>query len=365
MKESRGTEKQSGEKRSRVYVCHTYYHVYVTLLKEMNIRRQEGEADRADLVLSRMSSELINEDFIERVRRSGIFGEVLLLDERRDSEFPELRKYRETTGGFVRKLWRRMLLCRKFPRRLENCIDVDFTRYREIYVYCDADPIGYYLNYKKIPYHAVEDGLDCNRDFDMVRHFNRKFWGLKCLLAKWGLIFMENGYSRYALDMEVNDLACIAYRHRNWKAVPRERLKQALTDGEKKMIFAVFVKDAQGLLDQCGGRDRVLILTQPLCELNVRERIFRDIIAEYGEGAQVILKPHPRDELDYERLFPECIVLEGKFPVEVLNFHPGFHFKRVISVVTTAIDAIEFADEKINLGMDFLDRYEDPAVHRY
>lgn len=36
---------------------------------------------------------------------------------------------------------------------------VDFKKYQDIYVFCDSDPIGYYLNYKKIHYHAVEDGL--------------------------------------------------------------------------------------------------------------------------------------------------------------------------------------------------------------
>ena len=67
----------------------------------------------------------------------------------------------------------------------------------------------------------------------------------------------------------------------------------------------------------------MLVLTEPLCELPVREQIFRDIVAKYGKDAQVILKPHPRDVLDYHKLFPDDIVLDGKFPMEILNFIEG------------------------------------------
>ena len=57
---------------------------------------------------------------------------------------------------------------------------------------------------------------------------------------------------------------------------------------------------------------KVLVLTEPLCELPVREQIFRDIVAKYGKDAQVILKPHPRDVLDYHKLFPDDIVLDDR-----------------------------------------------------
>lgn len=354
------------EKSRRVYVCHTYYHIYVTLLKELNFQHQD-KTDRADIILSRMSPELLETDFINRLRESAVFEKVLLMNERRDSEFPELQKYRKSSGGFFAKMLRRMILSKKFPKKLEDCIDVDFAGYKDIYVYCDEDPIGYYLNYKKIRYHAVEDGLDCNKDFDTVIHFNQKFWPLKRWMAKKGLIFLENGYSRYAVDMEVNDLSCIAYKHAGWKEVPRKLLKEQLSDSDKETIFAVFIKNADVLIEQCSDlrKENVLILTQPLCSMDIRQQIFEDIIEKYAKGAQVLIKPHPRDTLDYKEKFKECLVLEQKFPVEVLNFRPEIRFKKVISVITTAIDAIEFADEKINLGPDFLDLYEEPEKHRY
>ncbi len=38
--------------RSRIYVCHTLYHVYVSLLKEMN--RKDGKNEKADIALSKV-----------------------------------------------------------------------------------------------------------------------------------------------------------------------------------------------------------------------------------------------------------------------------------------------------------------------
>ncbi len=77
----------------------------------------------------------------------------------------------------------------------------------------------------------------------------------------------------------------------------------------------------------------------------------------------VLIKPHPRDVLDYRKLFPENIVLDGKFPMEVLNYIPDLRFRRVISVFTV-VHAIRFAEEIIYLGEDFMDQYEAPEMHR-
>ena len=82
-----------------------------------------------------------------------------------------------------------------------------------------------------------------------------------------------------------------------------------------------------------------------------------------GEKALVLLKPHPRDVLDYKKLFPEHIVLDSKFPMEILNYVEGLSFDRVVSVFTVP-DAIRFAKEKVFLGEDFMDRYEAPEIHR-
>ena len=64
-----------------IYVCHTYYHVFVTMLKELN--KPAEERGKATLVLSRMSNDF--EDFKARAEKSGVFAEVIEFDEKRDT----------------------------------------------------------------------------------------------------------------------------------------------------------------------------------------------------------------------------------------------------------------------------------------
>ena len=135
--------------------------------------------------------------------------------------------------------------------------------------------------------------------------------------------------------------------------------------------MSVFIDDFEELEKMLalgeGHEHKVLVLSEPLCDLETRKRIFRDIIAEYGsidgKKAQILIKPHPRDVLDYRELFPEHVVLDGKFPMEILNYVKNLVFDRVVTVFTVP-SAILFAREKIFLGEDFMDRYEAPEIHR-
>ena len=57
-------------------------------------------------------------------------------------------------------------------------------------------------------------------------------------------------------------------------------------------------------------------------------------------------------------------MLDGKFPMEILNFIEGLEFDQVVAVYTVP-DSIHFAKEKVFLGDDFMDLYEDPQKHRF
>ena len=75
--------------KSRIYVCHTYYHVYVSILKELSLPKEEQGT--ATLVLSKLSTDF--EKLRERVAAAGIFAEIYEYDEKRQEAYPELAKY--------------------------------------------------------------------------------------------------------------------------------------------------------------------------------------------------------------------------------------------------------------------------------
>lgn len=349
---------------SRIYICHTYYHVYVTFLKELNLPREcRGQAT---LVLSSLSIDF--ENLKERVESTGLFAAVYEFDEKRDTFFPELAQYRQDRGNILANLWQRVIFTRKFAKALAPYIPVDLKKYDEVYVYCDSDPIGYYLNMNHIRYHALEDGLNCLKNYDAARYDNRGHFGLKAFMSeKLNLIFIQNGYGKYCIDMEVNDKSVIKYPYHKYVEVPRQALVDKLTQEDKEIILKAFIRDMDALkkqiADSDGVGDKILILTDPLCSLDIRERIFRDIIETYEKEGTVFLKPHPRDVLNYRELFKEYPQFDATVPMEMLNFFPGLRFKKVVAVLTE-IKLIQFADEVVRLGEDFMDKYEDPLVHR-
>lgn len=355
------------KRKERIYVCHTFYHVYISILKECNLEKEKRGG--ATLVLSKMSNDFGN--LKERALKSGIFEEVLEFDEKEESSFPQLAKHRKDRGNIVINMFHRIIYTKMLGKLQEPYIPVDFREYKDIYVFCDSDPIGYYLNYKKIPYHAVEDGLNCIMHYDTARYDNRGHFELKAKLSALNLIFIQNGYGKYCIDMEVNDISVLKYPCPKYKEVKRSALVEGIREEDKEVIISVFMENPGHLrgqikeaVNQNGEeKEKILLLSEPLCDLQTRERIFKDIVKEYGSNGIVFIKPHPRDVLNYSEKFPKEIIIQGKFPMEIMNFIPGIRWNKVISVLTVT-DAITCADEILFLDREFLDKYEEPSIHR-
>lgn len=354
------------KKNGRIYVVHTFYHLYISFLKEF--KQPENERGNATVVLSLMSNDW--GDIKERIVPSGVFKEVYEFDEKKETFFPELAKYRVNHGNIIANMIPRIVFTKKFAKLQEKYVPVNFNDYDEVYVYCDSDPIGLYLNQKKVHYHVVEDGLNyLSRSIPAKRDNPNGFGFKKFLSMGLNLIFMQEGYSKYCVDVEVNDLSIVDDYFYKYKEIPRVELESDLTEEQKDTLIKVFVKDINRMLDEInntnGSKDNILILTEPLCkDMKDRERLFRDLVNEYRQEGNVFLKIHPRDDLDYDTLFSDVFRFDKKVPMEILNFFSKVHFKKVVGIYTE-LGSINFADEKIHLGNKFMDKYEDPSIHAY
>ncbi|MCH5253682.1 MAG: lipooligosaccharide sialyltransferase [Lachnospiraceae bacterium] len=351
--------------KKRIYVCHTYYHAYIACLKEFYLPKEEQ--GKADLVLSTMSNDFGN--LKQRAEKCGLFEAVYMYEEKEADFFPKLQKYHKDRGNLVINMLARIKYTKLLGKLQEPYVPVDFKEYEDIYVFCDSDPIGYYLSYKKIYYHALEDGLNCIETYDTARYDNRGHFALKAWMAAHNLIFIQNGYGKYCLDMEINDKSVVPYPCKKYIEKPRAELVEHLSKEDKDVLIHLFIENMDELQSKLNRNedDKILVLTEPLCDLQVRKQIFSDVIQEYcnidGRKGQILIKPHPRDVLDYRKEFPDQIVLNGMFPMEILNFIPELRFRRVVSVFTVP-NSIRFADEIIFLGEDFMDKYEAPELHR-
>ena len=81
--------------KDRIYVCHTYYHVYVACLKELNLPAEDR--GKASLVLSTMSNDF--GDLKNRAEKCGLFEAVYMFEEKEDVNFPEVMKYHTDRGN--------------------------------------------------------------------------------------------------------------------------------------------------------------------------------------------------------------------------------------------------------------------------
>lgn len=185
-------------------------------------------------------------------------------------------------GNIFFNMLSRIRFTKEYARLEAPFVPVDLRQYEDIYVYCDSDPIGYYLNQNKIPYHAMEDGLNCLKNFDAARFDNRGMFGLKAFMSnRLNLIFVQNGYGKYCLDMEVNDISAIAHPCPKYIEVSRQALTDKLTAEDKEILIKAFVRDEARLKEQIKEAnekgDKILILTDPLCSLEIRRQILKTL----------------------------------------------------------------------------------------
>ena len=232
---------RDNKEHKRIYVCHTFYHVFITFLKELNLPREER--GKATLVISTMSNDF--GDLKVRAEKCGLFESVVEFNEKRDTDFPELAKYRTDKGNIAINMLNRIIFTKRFARLEALFVPVDFRKYDDICVFCDADPIGLYLNQNRIRYHAVEDGLNYLKKYVLAKYTNRGHFGIKKFFSmKLNLIFMSDGYSKYCMDMEVNDISCIDDDFYKYREVPRKDLMDGLDHESRKIMISVFVNDA-------------------------------------------------------------------------------------------------------------------------
>lgn len=82
----------------------------------------------------------------------------------------------------------------------------------------------------------------------------------------------------------------------------------------------------------------VLLITQAFSEDNLMDldeemRIYSEIVEKYLD---IIIKPHPREVKDYSKIFPDNIVLDKHFPVELLVLM-GIKIGKIITISSTAV----------------------------
>lgn len=304
-----------------LYICSTYYHVLITCLKAI---------DNKKIVIGITDYIPEAKALFSRAKESSLFLEAVFLN-----------RY-EPSNRIERLYWRKTLI-----KRIEENESIDFLKYDNIVVYMDLICYALYFKEKGIGYHIIEDGFDTfkvilNSPFrEMVERNDTLKQKILSYLFPY---YIRN--TRYYLDsecvlsIEVNDKNGIAIDNNDErvKEVPKAILYSRI-DESSENILGVFLeeKDIEDLeidnialvLTYCFTNDKVLK------NENEQIKLYKEVFNRYSSyGYNIVIKPHPRDEVDYSSL--GCKIMNKNFPAELLKYTIDKKVARYVSIFSSS-----------------------------
>lgn len=317
----------------KIYICNAYYHVLITLLKEINNKN-------VDIILSDSIPKY--KVLGKRILNKNIINNIYYVEEKKINLPKE--------PIFLGKIF----YFSNIRKAVTKHLNINFENYDDIIIYNDWTPLGYYLSAAKIKYILYEDGLDLFKK-EIYTPFNYNL--IDRILGFLNLKILSVGESKYIKEIEVNDIQGIAISKKNIKEVNRIKLMEKTSKENKKLIYDIFIESSFNLKN----KKNILILTEPLfLDRRVKSEsdqisLYRNIIKEVNnDNYNIYIKPHPRDLINYERLVSNNNIIDKDIPIEVLNFNNNVYFEKAIAITSTSIDGIKFVKERIKLGNKFI-----------
>jgi len=280
-----------------------------------------------------------DKDLIKRVKKYKIFKEIIFFDFSKEQI--------KNNKSKLRHLKNFLLL-----NRISKNEGDKYKKFDEILIFFDLSLIGKVLNREKIKYILLEDGLDCYKK----NYNNNKPSLFKSCVKKMFYGYSYMGDSKNIKYIEVNDVQGINIGRKKIVECKRIDLINKLDDKSKKIIQRIFLKSDFKINS---SKKFTLILTQPFYEDGYlsseieQVKLYNDIINNYCHG-EVIVKVHPRDKCNYIFDNKKTHVINRLFPVEVLNFNKDIEIETAITISSTSIESLEFVNNKITLGWDYL-----------
>lgn len=222
------------------------------------------------------------------------------------------------------------------------------TRGKTLSVYGHAQTPFSYMFYENENVYIIEDGLlNYSEDICKTHQINPI---IDKLLHFCGIYFI-NGFEALGSHKNVKK---VFLTHENNHPLIKDKVEvinikelwDKLDDSKKGEILNIFNVEP----DLTSNNREIMLLLQPLAPdglMNEDEEIsiYKKMIGKY-ERENIVIKSHPRDERDFKKIFPDYTIIEGSFPVELLNII-GIKPKKVLTVLSTG--AFNFQDSEIEI----------------
>jgi len=343
----------------QLILCERPFMVYKALLKGLN--NQENEID---IVLSNhmLGMEKLRRPIIE----SGIFHKVFFFDDKlyqeyvREDKMSDFVKFPQILIAWPKKLGKYFKF-QKNARKEEIPIGLDFKNYDEILANDGVSTMNFKLNLKKIPYVVSEHGRGNFRN-KIPLHILAVY--ISIILDRLNIIVAYSGCSKYVKEVEVDrneDLVGYIKRKKIRECRITE-LESRLTDEQKNKLYEIYAK-AYGLPLVFEGEVN-LLLTGPLVVDKIlaseadQIHCYQDAVKlNCDSSKKLMIKPHPRDTVDYKEAFPDAIIIDKNVTSEILSCCSGLHIDKVVTIYSTSISSFKMARELLVLGDSFMNGY--------
>lgn len=206
-----------------------------------------------------------------------------------------------------------------------------------VYGYHMSDWVANTLK-EKYRYYILEDGL-ANYNIK-EKDIRKKRFNLKEFL----FLGARYNYPSYGIDKETKKIFLTGLEEipeiieKKVKIIDLKKLWNDKSEDEKDKILNIF-KIKLLDIEEVEGNNKILLITQPLSEDKIIEEkekleIYKEIIEKYGDE-NVVIKKHPREKTNYEKIFPKVKILPNEFPLELFSLL-DFKIKKVVTLFSTS-----------------------------
>lgn len=320
-----------------MYIVSTYYHTLISCVKQLTF------PINADILVTSYISGA--RQLCKKLKESALFRKVIFINNISEYEAKNFFDYI-------------FFYHQKNAMQIESQIENIFYDYDDIYVFHDDIWVTRYLKDRKIRYHLIEDALNCYKNISQSKFsymLMKTLWIHLKKVFNIGYVFL--GLSNCIIDIEVNDKKDIEIiKTAKCKIIecPRKELFKKLDDGMKQKLKDIFLKNIPPLR----SKQIAMLLTEPLFSdgyidsVEQQVELYRVIAEKYiSTDELLVIKPHPRDSVDYKKIFKNAIILDKNMPVEILDLCLNLKVKKIISVSSTAFYSLD-SNEYISVSLD-------------
>ena len=328
-----------------IYVCLTIFHTYVSLLNILNNKKQ---------TLLILTDNIVDVDKLQSAISNYIeFIDIVVIDNLKSK------------SKIVNSLKNRIFYYDFFFFYYMNFIQKydDILSKNTINIFNDTEYFNMYLIKKYNNFNLLEDGVWMHPLLKKDLKFFVKYYLLRQP--------KKFGNDKKIKNIIVQDIKRLPeYLHVKGKIYSLFELQKKLCTKDITILKKIFLSDFGIDAIKNSSKKKMVILTQPISEENYitkqeKIKVYTDIIKKYNKNNDyiVFIKNHPRDLTNYDEYLDDVIIIPHYIPFEILTLENKIHFDIGITLWSSSIYNVDFIEEKIFLGQEYIDDISKRKVH--